>query len=65
MTEEKPKRLVTWVQWDDDDEALCCEDRHEADHCLKIYGGYIYRIERNEDGSNPTIELVATGGKDE
>lgn len=61
----KPKRLVTWLQWDDDDEALCCEDRHEADHCLKLYGGYIYRIERDEDGSNPAIELVEVGGKDE
>ena len=49
MTEEKPKRLVTLVQWDHDDEALCCEDRHEADQCLKLYGGYIYRIERDED----------------
>ena len=61
----KPKRLVTWLQWDEDDEALCCEDRREADHCLKLYGGYIYRIERDEDGSNLTIELVQTGGKNE
>ena len=61
----KPKRLVTWVQWDEDDEALCCEDRHEADHCLNLYGGHIYRIERDPDGGNPTIELVETGGKDE
>ena len=61
----KPKRLVTWLQLDHDDEALCCEDRHEADHCLNLYGGYIYRIERDPDGGNPTIELVETGGKDE
>ena len=60
----KPQRLVTWLQWDHDDEALCCEDRHEADLCLMRYGGYIYKIEREEDGSNPTIELVETGGKD-
>lgn len=60
----KPKRLVTWVHWDKDD-AVCCETRHEADQCLKIYGGYIYRIERDEDGSNPTIELVEVGGKDD
>jgi len=75
MTEEKPKRLVTWVQWDEDDAPLCCDDLYEANECLKMYGGYIYKIERNEDGSNPTIELVATssvaadnevkGGKDE
>ena len=60
----KPKRVVTWVQWDESN-ALCGEDRHEADRHLKMYGGYIYRIERDEDGSNPTIELVATGGKNE
>ena len=60
----KPKRVVTWVQWDEDD-AVCCEDRHEAYQCLKNYGGYIYRIERDADGSNPTIELVEVGGKDE
>lgn len=39
------------------------------------FGGYVYRITRDEDGSNPTIELVETssvaadnevkGGKDE
>ena len=56
----KPQRLVTWVQWDDLDEPLCCEDRHEANQCLNRYGGYIYRIERDVDGSNPTIELVET-----
>ena len=59
----KPKRVVTWVQWDGSD-AVCCEDLHEADQCLNNYGGYIYRIERDEDGSNPTIELVKTGGGD-
>ena len=61
----KPQRLVTWVQWDDLDEPLCCEDRHEANQYLNNYGGYIYRIERDGDGSNPTIELVETGGGDE
>ena len=55
----KPKRLVTWVHWDEDD-AVCCETRKEANQCLNNYGGYIYRIERDEDGSNPTIELVET-----
>lgn len=57
----KPKRFVKWVQWDEDDEAVCMEERHEADELLDTYGGYIYRIERDEDGSNPTIELVETG----
>ena len=61
----KPQRLVTWVQWDDQDEPLCCDDLYEANECLKMYGGYIYKVERDEDGGNPTIELVATGGKDE
>lgn len=60
----KPQRLVSWVQWDNDD-AVCCETHKEAIQFLMNYGGYIYRIERNEDGSNPTIELVETGGKDE
>ena len=60
----KPKRLVSWVHWDDDD-AVCCETRKEADQCLNNYGGYTYRIERDEDGGNPTIELVETGGKNE
>ena len=60
----KPQRLVTWVHWDEDD-AVCCETHKEANQCLNNYGGYTYRIERDEDGSNPTIELVATGGDDE
>ena len=59
------KRLVTWVQLDEYNDGLCCENLDEAIHCLKMYGGYIYRIERDEDGSNPTIELVGVGGKDE
>lgn len=71
----QPKRLVTWVHVDEYNDAVCCESLNEADLCLKNYGGYIYRIERDEDGSNPTIELVKTssvaangevkGGKDE
>jgi hypothetical protein len=61
----KPKRVVTWVQWDEDDAPLCCDDLYEANKCLKMYGGHIYRIERDEDGSNPMIELVKTGGTDE
>lgn len=60
----KPKRLVTWVHWDEDD-AVCCETHKEANQCLNNYGGYTYRITRDEDGSNPTIELVEVGGKDE
>ena len=60
----KPKRVVTWVHWDKDD-AVCCETRKEAAQCLNNYGGYTYKIERDEDGSNPTIELVETGGEDE
>ena len=60
----KPKRVVTWVQWDEDDAPLCCDDLYEANECLKMYGGHIYRIERDEDGSNPTIELVETGADD-
>lgn len=59
------ERLVTWVQWGEDDEAVCCESLNEADLCLRNYGGYIYRIERDEDGGSPTIELVETGGGDE
>ena len=65
MTEENPKRFVAWVQWDEDDDAVCFETRKDADWYLKHFGGYIYRIERDPDGSNPTIELVETGGKDE
>ena len=61
----KPQRLAMWLQWDEDNEGLFCEDRREAERCLKMYGGYIYRVERDEDGSNPTIELVEMGGKDE
>ena len=61
----QPKRFVAWVPWDADDDAVCCETRKDAVWYLKNYGGYIYRIERDEDGSNPTIELVETGGNDE
>ena len=60
----KPQRLVTWVHWDEDD-AVCCETRKEANQCLNNYGGYTYRIERDTDGSNPTIELMKVGGNDE
>jgi hypothetical protein len=60
----KPKRLVSLVQWDDADLPLCCVDYEEAAQCIRDYGGYIYRIERDEDGSNPTIELVKVGGND-
>ena len=60
----QPKRLVSWLHWDEDD-AVCCESLKEANQYLNNYGGYTYRIERDEDGSNPTIELVETGGKDE
>ena len=58
MTKEKLQRLVTWVQVGEDNDAVCCESYREANLCLKNYGGYIYRLERDEDGSNPTIELV-------
>lgn len=61
----QPKRVVTWVQYDNGNVGLHCESYDEASYCLESYGGYIYRIERDEDGSNPTIELVETGGKDE
>lgn len=61
----KPKRVVTWVQWDNTWGALDAETLGEAKKVQKDYGGYIYRIERDEDGSNPTIELVDDGGKDE
>ena len=59
------KRLVTWAQYDDDNVGLYWGTYEEASYGLQAYGGYIYKIERDEDGSNPTIELVATGGKDE
>lgn len=60
-----PKRLVAWVQYDEDNVGLHCESYDEANYCLETYGGYIYRIERDEDGGSPTIELVEVGGKDE
>ena len=59
------KRLVTWAQYDDDNVGLHWDTYDAASYALEAYGGHIYRIERDEDGSNPTIELVATGGKDE
>ena len=61
----KRQRLVTWAQYDDDNVGLHWGTYGEASYALEAYGGYIYRIERDEDGSNPTIELVETGGKDE
>ena len=61
----KPQRLVMWVHLDEVNAAVCCESIYEVNFWLKSYGGYTYRIERDEDGSNPTIELVETGGKDE
>ena len=61
----KPKRIVTWVQVGKDNDAVCCESYREANLCLKNYGGYIYRIERDPDGGNPTIELVKVGGRND
>ena len=61
----KPQRLVTWVEWDDTWGALVAETLGHAKDIQGRDGGYVYRIERDPDGSNPTIELVATGGKDE
>ena len=60
----KPKRLVTWLRWDETNSPIYFDDLYEADQFLTEVGGHIYRIERDEDGSNPTIELVETGGKD-
>ena len=61
----KPQRLVTWMQWDDEWGSFAAETLGEAKELQSKDGGYIYRIERDEDGSNPTIELVEVGGKDE
>ena len=71
----QPKRVVTWFQWDDTWGVFDTETLGEAKRVQKGHGGYIYKIERDEDGSNPTIELVETssvaadnevkGGKDE
>lgn len=60
----KPKRVVTWLL---SDEGGWCfyPTLPRAIDGQGFYGGYIYKIEREEDGSNPTIELVETGGKDE
>ena len=60
----KPKRLVTWLQWDNGLGLVQCKTLERAEGVQKGFGGYIYRIERDEDGSNPTIELVETGGKE-
>ena len=60
----KPKRVVTWLQWDDTWGVFEAETLGEAKKVQRTHGGYIYRTERDEDGSNSTIELVATGGKD-
>lgn len=61
----KPKRVVTWVQWDSTWGAFEAETLDEAKRVQEDHGGYIYRIERDDDGSNPTIKLVDTGGKNE
>ena len=61
----QPKRLVTWLRWDETNSPIYFDDLYEADQFLTEVGGYIYRIERDEDGSNPTIELVEVGSKDE
>lgn len=61
----KPKRVVTWLQWDDTWGVFEAETLGEAKKVQRTHGGYIYRIERDDDGSNPTIELVETGGKGE
>ena len=50
----QPKRLVSWLHWDEAN-AVCCESLKEANQYLNNYGGYIYRIERDEDGGNPTM----------
>lgn len=59
----QPKRLVTWVQWDNTWGSVAAETLGEAKGVQRDDGGYIYRLERDPDGSNPTIELVKTGGK--
>ena len=53
----KPKRVVTWLL---SDEGSWCfyPTLPRAIDGQGFYGGYIYRTERDEDGGNPTIELV-------
>ena len=63
--EPMPQRMVMWVQWDDIMGAFAAETLGEAKEVQRNDGGYIYRIERDEDGGDPTIELVETGGNDE
>ena len=52
-----PKRLVMWLHYDDEFGFDFTYRKQMADNMLKRHGGNLYRIERNEDGSNPTIEV--------
>ena len=58
----KQKRLLEWVHWHNKWGASVEESLNDA---LQQHGGCIYRIERDEDGSNPTIELVEVGGRND
>ena len=52
-----PKRIVMWLHYDDEFGFDFTYRKQMADNMLKRHGGNLYRIERNEDGSDPTIEV--------
>ena len=60
----KPQRLETWMRLNKAGISLTTRKSVVA-RWHENKAGYIYRIERDEDGSNATIELVKTGGNDE
>lgn len=57
-TVSPPKREGKFVVWDGDGDAIGANDLTYAKAQRQTYGGTIYRITRNEDGSDPQIELV-------
>ena len=57
-TVSPPKREERFVVWDGDGDI--CEHHllEDAQKWMRDYGGTIYHITRNEDGSDPQIEFV-------
>ena len=60
-TVSPPKREERFVVWDGDGDAVGANNLVYANVHKRGCGGTIYRITRNEDGSDPQIEEVNDG----
>ena len=55
---EPPKRIVTWLQWDKRYGIGIYESVEGASSTVKRNGGWVKRIECNEDGSDVVVTDV-------